>query len=248
MKIFTYAIAVTLLAAIVSCGGNNKKAVEKMIPVSNIEMTGSNAADISINGDVKVFMVHNDDSWSICALVPMVNMEEWDLVQRNVFSQVDLLDANYAQINEHFGLKIQNEDLLVSLMTSVPGTQKYIVFEPESLSSSEDYEKIADIVNRAEHLVLKLQLEESADSVSSSSSTSSKDWDSVLDEYERYMNQYIELYKKAMAGDISALASYVDILESAEKLSTALEDAEDEMTSDQLSRYLSITQKSLGLQ
>ena len=46
-----------------------------------------------------------------------------------------------------------------------------------------------------------------------------------------------------MAGDISALASYDNLLESAENFAEKLEDAEDEMTVEQLNRYMDITQK-----
>ena len=76
-----------------------------------------------------------------------------------------------------------------------------------------------------------------------SSTAKNAEWDSALDEYEKYVDQYIELYKKAMAGDISALASYDNLLESAENFADKLEDAEDEMTVEQLNRYMDITQK-----
>ena len=51
------------------------------------------------------------------------------------------------------------------------------------------------------------------------------------------------MYKKAMAGDVSALSSYIGLLESAEKLSDKLYDAEDDMTTSQMNRYMKITQK-----
>ena len=76
-----------------------------------------------------------------------------------------------------------------------------------------------------------------------SSTAKNAEWESALDEYEKYVDQYIELYKKAMAGDISALASYANLLESAENFAEKLEDAEDEMTVEQLNRYMDITQK-----
>ena len=34
--------------------------------------------------------------------------------------------------------------------------------------------------------------------------SSSSDWDSILDSYEKYVNEYIAVYKKVQAGDMSA--------------------------------------------
>lgn len=76
-----------------------------------------------------------------------------------------------------------------------------------------------------------------------SSSKSSTNWDAVLNEYESYVNQYIALMKKVQKGDVSAMSEYPKMLEKAERLSDKLEDAEDEMTSTQLSRYMKITNK-----
>lgn len=36
----------------------------------------------------------------------------------------------------------------------------------------------------------------------------SSDWDKLLDEYEQYVDQYVKTYKKAMNGDMSAMAEY----------------------------------------
>ena len=76
-----------------------------------------------------------------------------------------------------------------------------------------------------------------------SSSKSSTNWDAVLDEYESYVNQYIAFMKKAQKGDMSAMNDYPKMLEKAERFSDKLDDAEDEMTSTQLSRYMKITNK-----
>lgn len=88
--------------------------------------------------------------------------------------------------------------------------------------------------------------DDSDDTTTSSNSENAK-WDSALDEYEKYVDQYIVLYKKAMAGDISALASYANLLENAENLAEKLDEAEDEMTVEQLNRYMDITQKLITI-
>ena len=68
-------------------------------------------------------------------------------------------------------------------------------------------------------------------------------WDKLLNEYEKYVDQYIKTYKKAMSGDMTAMSEYVELAEKAQKLANKLEKAEDEMTNAQLKRYAKITEK-----
>lgn len=264
-SVLKISIAVITMMAAVSCGGK-QEAIEKMISASNVEITGSDANGISITGDIKLFMVQNEYNpkrWSIRALVPLTNNMQYMEIDNIYSSGFDLLDANYSKINDDFGLHIQNEKLAISMLTSVEGTKKNIVFEPvwESISYR-DYKTIVDFINRTENITFNFMIAGSNSSYSysddstssynasndennesSSSESSSKDWDSVLDEYEKYVDEYISMYKKAMAGDVSALSSYIGLLESAEKLSDKLDDAEDDMTTSQMNRYMKITQK-----
>ena len=68
-------------------------------------------------------------------------------------------------------------------------------------------------------------------------------WDDLLDEYERYVDKYIVVYKKAMQGDMSAMTEYVELLQQAQKLAEKIENAEDDMSEDQIERYINITEK-----
>lgn len=69
------------------------------------------------------------------------------------------------------------------------------------------------------------------------------DWDKVLDDYEKYVNQCISVYKKISNGDMNAMNSYSQLVENLGELSEKLENAEGEMTTSQANRYLKITQK-----
>ena len=71
----------------------------------------------------------------------------------------------------------------------------------------------------------------------------SSDWNKVLDEFEKYVDQYIKTLKKAKSGDVSAMTEYVELAEKAQKLSEKIENAEDEMTAAQTQRYLKILKK-----
>lgn len=83
-------------------------------------------------------------------------------------------------------------------------------------------------------------------SSSSSSSNGSEDWDSVLDEYEEFVDDYVKLYKKAQAGDMSAMTEYVTVLEDAQSLSNKLENASSDLSSSQLNRYQKILNKMMS--
>ncbi len=64
--------------------------------------------------------------------------------------------------------------------------------------------------------------------VSYSTNSSSKNWDKLLEDYEKYVNQYIKFYKKAQNGNMSALQEYPNLLKKAEKLQRSLEKAKND--------------------
>ena len=70
--------------------------------------------------------------------------------------------------------------------------------------------------------------------------SSSSDWDSILDSYEKYVNEYIAVYKKVQAGDMSAYSKMASLMEKYQKLAEQLENASDELTSSQLARLQKI--------
>ncbi len=73
--------------------------------------------------------------------------------------------------------------------------------------------------------------------------SSSSDWDSILDSYEKYVNEYIAVYKKVQAGDMSAYSKMASLMEKYQKLAEQLENASDELTSSQLARLQKINAK-----
>lgn len=73
--------------------------------------------------------------------------------------------------------------------------------------------------------------------------SSSSDWDSILDSYEKYVDEYIAVYKKVQAGDMSAYSKMASLMEKYQKLAEQLENASDELTSSQLARLQKINAK-----
>lgn len=77
------------------------------------------------------------------------------------------------------------------------------------------------------------------------SSSGSKQWDKILDEYESLVNKYISLAKKAAKGNPTAVLECASILAKTEKLSDRLDKAEedDDLSISQAKRFLKLTNK-----
>ena len=79
--------------------------------------------------------------------------------------------------------------------------------------------------------------------IASASSSSSSDVDKLLDSYDKYVDKYIKLLKKAQAGDPTAIIEYAKVLKQAQDLEKKLNKCEGEMDSAQIERYSKITAK-----
>lgn len=78
------------------------------------------------------------------------------------------------------------------------------------------------------------------------SNKSSSEWDNVLDSYEKYIDQYVKLYKKAQAGDMSAMTEYASMLEKANDLSSKLNGAKSNMSTAQIARFTKLQSKLIS--
>ena len=77
------------------------------------------------------------------------------------------------------------------------------------------------------------------------SSSSSEDYDAILDEYEEYTNKLSSMLKKVEAGDMSAYADYMGLVKSMTSFDKKLANAKKEMTTAQAARFLRIQAKYL---
>lgn len=265
MRKLVFVILSAMTLFITSCG--KEEPIEKMIPAANVEIVGDDADAISVTGDVKVFMVPSDaydDCWKMKVLVPLKNNEKLNSSGIDRL-KLDVKDANYSILDHNYdGMVAEDNSIVLTMVKSEEGTTKNVVFKPEYYGS-ENYKKIVDYVNRTENITIELKLyypkedsysyssssssfspsyaSSSSSSSSSKKSSGSTNWDKLLDDYEAFVDKYIELYKKAMKGDNSAMTTYVEYLEKAENLADRLDDADDDMTTAQLTRYMKITNK-----
>lgn len=79
----------------------------------------------------------------------------------------------------------------------------------------------------------------------SRSTASSENWDKVLDSYEAFVDKYIELIEKANDGDAdpSVMIDCVNAMEKANALGEKMENADDDLTSAQMARFLKLQTK-----
>lgn len=76
-----------------------------------------------------------------------------------------------------------------------------------------------------------------------STSSSDNNWDSILDSYEEFVDEYIKLLKKAKDGDTSVVSKYTECLEKAESFQSKLENAKADLTTEQVRRLNKINSK-----
>lgn len=77
------------------------------------------------------------------------------------------------------------------------------------------------------------------------SSSSSENWDSLLDSYDEYVEKYIDLMKKATSGDMDALKEYPALLQKAQEFYGQMQNAQDQMSVSQWKRFNEITNKKI---
>lgn len=171
----------------------------------------------------------------------------------NILFDVSLLDedGNIVATTSSGDRYIPDVELQFNV-TRIPNLSEAETFSIEILYSSELFENAklskfkvgsAIIVDAVSDYSEESDFDEEMESDAVGSSS---DWDSVLDEYEDYVNQYIKLYKKAMEGDMSAMSEYAGMLEKAQSLFSKLENAQGEMTAAQISRMNSIQMKMVN--
>lgn len=107
-----------------------------------------------------------------------------------------------------------------------------------SSSSSESTEPSTEMTDASSEISTEEATEDN-------SSSSSEDYDAVLDEYEEYTNKLLSMLKKVEAGDMSAYADYMGLVESMTSLDKKLANAKKEMTTAQVARFLRIQTKYL---
>ncbi|GAB6393209.1 MAG: hypothetical protein MdMp014T_2582 [Treponematales bacterium] len=73
----------------------------------------------------------------------------------------------------------------------------------------------------------------------------SGNWDKLLDQYEKLVNDYVKLAKKAAVGDLSSLSAAQKLVQQYSELEEKIEKASNDLTSAQSKRFADIAAKAL---
>lgn len=68
-------------------------------------------------------------------------------------------------------------------------------------------------------------------------------WDKWLDEYDAFVDDYVEVYKKSQSNDLKAMAELAEMAVKLERIQKNMPGEEEEMTTSQMARYGKISAK-----
>lgn len=266
------ACVIALVLGFSSCGGNKSPesnvqeevlrhdSESKMIPTSKIELKGEHSDLINIPVDsVEIILefdgLDNEDRYWVKVDMPVENTKTWSQFcaenKKNKGPNYEpkfVYDGVGAYFCDADGNKI-NSDISVYHydMEDVIASESIKSKEMRVHSQTVGYDKTKKLFDKISSIVIQgitLESEESDNGgYEITDNNGDNDWDAILDDYEKYVDDYVALYKKAMNGDMDALSEYASVLEDAQNLSNKLAKGQGSMTSAQVSRYTKITQK-----
>jgi hypothetical protein len=141
------------------------------------------------------------------------------------------------------------------LLNGEVGDQMLIVFKWSYFSKKEIIKRIMEDsegieIGDADFTVLSKDISDAANTSSQSSDSfaqnDSEEWDELLDTYEEYIDNYIKILKKVKDGDASVMTEYVEIMKNANELAEKFDNAKDEMSANNYSRFMELQTKMLN--
>ncbi len=229
-----------------SCGTDIPK--EKVLKVSNVSISGNAKEYIKVvDGEYKMKNVNN--SKIIISL--RIELQKKVSINNPQIPSITLstIDEFGVVVGNSYGfslLSLGDYSKIKDLLKGKVGESVIISFE--SILAGEDTRK--QIMEQAVSFeITNANITADKETYSSTTSSNDNNWDEVLDSYEQYVNDYIELYKKAMNGDSSAITEYANMLKNAEDLQKSLQTAKSNssLSSSQLKRMSKIQSKMLNV-
>ena len=243
-----------------------------MIPSDRVTINGKNSNLFEIEEDsVKVMLVQvgvDGDKWEVRTNLPLKNTTPWSKIPGsdpnldnfiygiNIYA--NYVDKNDSELDLSVQTDYQSGETLLKSEEIVTGNVPIIEYS----FGNKSYEKQKAYFDHIDGAVLTVELswahKANASSSSSSSSSSnssslssgstsssSQDWNKMLDDYEKYVNEYIKLVKKLSNGDKSVESQVDKYFWAADDLEDDLEEAYNsgKMSSAQKKRYDKIEEK-----
>lgn len=256
LKSITFILGTSLL---ISCGKDIPK--EKTINVNNVAISGIAKKHIAVvDGSYTIKWVEEEK-----VIIPIkLKLVKSINIKKPKMGNITLVPLDKSGVaiplgnyNNFSPDTMSDWGKVKDLLRGEVGETVTVIFECGGIFLKEEH--IEKIMTETESFeITRTEISSDADDnepVSQSSSNSEKktsknngNWDKLLDDYDSYVDKYVKLYKKAMAGDNSALSEYPSLMQKAEKLQTSLAKAQSDnsLTASQAGRMMKIQNKMLN--
>lgn len=221
--------------------------VEKSITVSKVNIVGNANEFIKVVDGTYTFKPI-ENNIHVAIRFELIKQYKGDKPKTGNISIVPLDNSNNTipDIGLNFSPATSEDyDKISRILKSKVGEQITINFEWSYFSNSEKQKRILENINFFE--ITNADITEETSQIQNTSSTmnTNNDWDKLLNDYEKFVENYVALYKKAINGDNSAIQEYPALLEKAEELEKSLKNAENDgsLSESQINRLVTIQQK-----
>ena len=269
-KIGGIAMSLLMLLSLAACGGGNNdsnslklevkpelgdlgkymtiESKEALISLTEFTKDGEPHIKIASTLQIKISedVAAERGGFDLEATILDANMNEitdfgsYDIEAKYDKGKYYLATGDYRAVMDHSGSKKSWDDEMNAMWEMMRNKGKYIVLKPRYSSAKfVPYKGVASTVSSSE----MADAEGVTADDGASASSGGEDWDKILDEYEKYVDKTVALYKKAQAGDISAMTEYASLLESAQSLQEKLENAGSDLSTAQAARLSKIAAK-----
>ena len=243
-----------LLALLSFASCNKEKELTKMISADRVELTGDNSNLFEIDADsvmVKLIPVGvNGDEWEVRTILPMSNTTPWSKIPGSDQNQASFiygvslypkyLDGNDSELD--LSVEMDSQDL-VSLLKSEEFITKEIPIKEYSYGNK-SYKKQKAYFDMIDGIKAQIELSWAHNSSSSSyGSSTNSNWDKLLDEYEKCVNECVKLLKKEDNGEWVSEDKINKLLDKADALEKKLDKGLEKMTDAQYKRYSKLDDK-----
>lgn len=259
-----FGLVVLLLFAVTVTSCQKKTELSKMIPADRVTINGKNANLFEIEDSVKLMLIPvgvNGDQWEVRAILPLKNTTPWSEIPGsdpgldhsiygiNIYAEY--VDKNDSELDLSVQTDYQSGETLLKSDEIITGNVPIVEysFGDKSYKKQKAYFEHTDGVLLTVELSWAHKVSSSSGSSSSSSSSSTKksslntNWDKLLDDYEKCVNEFVNLMKKVERGESVSETKINNLLDKADELENALDKGIDNMSDAQFERYLKIVDK-----